>query len=117
MGASPDFGLPRHPEVNWVPGLHLIVAKRMERGSEELRLVEVQLRTTTEHRRAETVMHTGNRLGFELQDAQGPTDLVEYFRLASDVLYAETRGDRLDDGLDGRFREIREKVRPYFQGT
>jgi ppGpp synthetase/RelA/SpoT-type nucleotidyltranferase len=97
--------------------LHLIVAKPAARGSKEQRLVEVQLRNVTEHSWAETVMHTGNRLRSPLQDGQGPAELLEYFRLASDVIYSRDRGLAVDPEFDERFREIREQVRPYFQGS
>jgi ppGpp synthetase/RelA/SpoT-type nucleotidyltranferase len=108
----------RHtPRPTGYRGLHIIVSKRRASDSDEQRLVEIQLRTTTEHRWAETVMHTGNRLGYSLQDAQGPPELVEYFRLASDVLYAASRAENVDPDLDAQFEEVREKVRPFFERT
>ncbi len=103
------------PRPTGYRGLHIIVSKRRETGSDELRLVEIQLRTETEHRWAETVMHTGNRLGHSLQDAQGPPELVEYFRLASNVLYAGSRDEPVDVDLDAQFSKIRARVRPYFE--
>lgn len=107
----------RTPRSTGYRGLHLIVAKRRAPKDDELRLVEIQLRTMTEHRWAETVMHTGNRLTFGLQDGQGPPELVEYFRLASDVLYAADNEEDLGRDLGQRFSEVREQVRTYFERT
>jgi hypothetical protein len=107
----------REPRDTGYRGLHLMVEKRRAPRSDEQRVLEIQLRTLTEHRWAETVMQTGNRLGHDLRDGQGPAELVEYFRLASDVLYAEDYGEPLDADLRGRFRDVREQVRPYFERT
>lgn len=58
---------------------HLIIAR-------EGRLVEIQLRTTEQHRWAEIVASTGERLDCALKDGEGPAELVGYFRAASDML-------------------------------
>ncbi len=93
--------------------LHVMVAKR-DRISDEDRTVEIQLRTLDEHRWAETVMATGNRHGYALRDGEGPPELVEYFRMASDVLWLKGRGQRADSAFVERFEDLREQVRPYF---
>jgi ppGpp synthetase/RelA/SpoT-type nucleotidyltranferase len=94
-------------------GLHLMVKKRDNLTGHD-REVEIQLRTIPQHRWAQAVMATGNRLGYALQDGDGPDELCEYFRMASDLLYAQERGALLDPATRARFHELREQVRPYF---
>ena len=53
---------------------------------------ELQIRTRRQHGWAEAVERAANRTGFKLKDGEGPEELVEFFRNASDCL-AE-----LDDG-------------------
>lgn len=86
---------------------HLIVVKRERR-------VEIQLRTTQQHRWAEIVAGTGERLGYALKDGHGPADLLEYFRMASDMLWLREQGRRMSPPQRKRFAELREAVRPYF---
>jgi ppGpp synthetase/RelA/SpoT-type nucleotidyltranferase len=93
--------------------LHLMVAKRDQLSGED-RVVEIQLRTETEHRWSQVIMAAGERLGYSLRDGDGPADLLEYFRLASDVLAAGDAGQSIGEDLAGRFIAIREKVGHYF---
>lgn len=93
--------------------LHLMVAKRDQLSGED-RIVEIQLRTATEHRWSQVIMATGERLGYSLRDGDGPDDLLEYFRLASDVLAAGDAGEAIGDDLAERFIGSREKVSHYF---
>lgn len=96
--------------------LHVMVAKR-DRISGQDRTVEIQLRTLDEHRWAETVMATGNRLGYPVRDGTGPPELIEYFRMASDVLWLKAQGTSIDPSFAKRFEALREQVRPYFLRT
>jgi len=93
--------------------LHLMVAKRDQLSGED-RIVEIQLRTETEHRWSQVIMATGEQLGYSLRDGDGPADLLEYFRLASDVLALIDRDVPADEDLRERFEAAREQVRPYF---
>lgn len=86
---------------------HIIVMKRDRR-------VEVQLRTTEQHRWAEIVAGTGERLGYGLKDGRGPAELLEYFRVASDMLWLQEQGRRMSPTQRVRFSELREAVRPHF---
>jgi putative GTP pyrophosphokinase len=86
---------------------HLIVLRRERR-------VEIQLRTPEQHRWAEIVAGTGERLGYALKDGGGPADLVEYFRMASDLLWLQEQGQQTTDAQRRRFAEIRDAVLPYF---
>jgi ppGpp synthetase/RelA/SpoT-type nucleotidyltranferase len=86
---------------------HLIVLRRDRR-------VEIQLRTAEQHRWAEIVAATGERLGYALKDGGGPADLLEYFRMASDMLWLVEQGQQPSAIQRKAFVEIRETVRPYF---
>src|SRR5204863_8123212 len=59
-------------------GLHVIVVRRD-------RFVEVQLRTGGQHYWAENVERTSSWTGYNLKDGEGPADLSEYFKDASDL--------------------------------
>jgi hypothetical protein len=59
--------------------LHLIVKR------DGLQL-EVQLRTRRQHGWAEAVERVANRTGYRLKDGEGPSDLIRYFKTASDCL-------------------------------
>jgi hypothetical protein len=60
------------------------------------------------------VSRTENRLEVPLRDGDGPPEIVEYFRAASDLLAAEEGEFELDPGFADRFDDLREQVRPYF---
>lgn len=78
------------------------------------RLVEVQLRTGRQHNWAEAVERTANRTRHDLKDGQGPADLLEYFRIASDLFWALDNGTEPDGGLTEEFENLREQVKPHF---
>lgn len=103
------------PRDSGYRALHLIVKKEDRQISGDQRLVEIQLRTENEHRWAEAVARTGSRLGYALQDGDGPPELLLYFRMASDVLWLQARGESGDSDFRRRFGAVREQVRPYFQ--
>ncbi|HTT96319.1 MAG TPA: RelA/SpoT domain-containing protein [Solirubrobacterales bacterium] len=94
--------------------LHVMVAKH-DTISDQDRVVEIQLRTEQQQRWAEVVSQTEDRLGFALRDGDGPTELVDYFRMASDVLAAGD-GDipPLTVDFARRFDERRRQVARYF---
>jgi hypothetical protein len=48
------------------------------------------------------------------RDGDGPTELVEYFRAASDLLAAQEGEFELDDDFADRFEDLREQAQPYF---
>jgi ppGpp synthetase/RelA/SpoT-type nucleotidyltranferase len=88
-------------------GLHLMVVKRE-------RIVEIQLRSSSQHDWAEVVAATGSRLGYPLKDGIGPPELVQYFKMASNLLRLQELGQAADEGLTEIFQKLREEVRPYF---
>jgi ppGpp synthetase/RelA/SpoT-type nucleotidyltranferase len=93
--------------------LHVMVEKR-DQISEQMRVVEIQLRTSSQQRWAEVVSQTEDRLEVPLRDGDGPTELVEYFRAASDLLAAQEGEFELDDDFADRFNDLREQAQPYF---
>jgi ppGpp synthetase/RelA/SpoT-type nucleotidyltranferase len=88
-------------------GLHLIVVRREK-------FVEVQLRTWGQHNWAEQVERVASRTRENLKDGEGPADLLEYFKVASDLTWQLESGHRLDPDLQDRLIELRTSVRPYF---
>lgn len=108
--------------VDWRPegrpgsgyrALHVMV-KKHDPISDDMRVVEIQLRTESQQRWAEVVSQTEDRLEAPLRDGDGPPELVEYFRAASDLLASQTEGFVLPDGFADTFGSLREQVRPYF---
>lgn len=93
--------------------LHLMVAKRDQLSGED-RIVEIQLRTEAEHRWSQVIMAAGEQLGYSLRDGDGPADLLDYFKLASEVLALIDQDTPADKDLRERFAAAREQVRPYF---
>jgi GTP pyrophosphokinase len=88
--------------------LHYVVVRR---GL----LIEVQLRTKMQHEWAEIVERTASRLAYDLKDGQGPDELIEYFRVASDIRWLMETGRTPDEGLIAELDELRTRVRKYFQ--
>jgi ppGpp synthetase/RelA/SpoT-type nucleotidyltranferase len=90
---------------------HLVVAKNG-------RLIEVQLRTATQHRWAELIEIVDRRNpGIGLKGGSGPADLVEYYRLGSELLAADERGEPAEPATVARFRELHEQVAGYHGPT
>jgi putative GTP pyrophosphokinase len=88
--------------------LHVIVIR-------DGRRIEIQLRDPREHEWAVAVERTGARLGIGLKEGEGPDDLKEYFRLASQGMYLESIGEPPDATFGERFAAIREQVAPHFR--
>jgi putative GTP pyrophosphokinase len=87
--------------------LHYVVVRQK-------RLIEIQLRTQGQHRWSETVERTASRLSFDLKDGQGPPELIQYFRAASDLIALQDIGADVEESLMDEFETLREQVRPYF---
>lgn len=90
-------------------GLHIIVQRRE-------RFVEIQLRTPGQQNWAEIVERTSSRLGFALKDGEGPVELLEYFEVASALIWQVESGAAPNEELQRRLGALREPVRPYFEG-
>lgn len=80
-------------------------------------VVEIQLRTPRQHQWAVAVENATVHTGFRLKDNEGPEELLRYFRQASLALALEDNGQTVDKKLEEEFAELRELVRPYFEGT
>ncbi len=93
--------------------LHLMVPKRDDLSGEE-RIIELQLRTKTEHRWSQVIMATGERLGYSLRDGYGPPDLLLYFKLAAEILAIRDTGAEPERDLRKRFIAARREASPYF---
>jgi ppGpp synthetase/RelA/SpoT-type nucleotidyltranferase len=75
--------------------------------------VEIQLRTPRQHEWAEAVERTGLRTRHDLEDGEGPKDLLRYFALAAHGIALAESGEVPDDDFWTEFRALREQVRPY----
>ena len=94
--------------------LHVMVEKR-DQISDQMRVVEIQLRTSSQQRWAEVVSQTEDRLEVPLRDGDGPTELVEYFRAASDLPGGSGRRvSSLDNDFADRFEDLRKQAQPHF---
>ncbi len=78
-------------------------------------LIEVQLRTPSQHEWALQIERTGSRLDLpHLKDGDGPKELVRYFELASYFLGIQDTGEAADESLNAEFRQLRGEVLGYF---
>lgn len=96
------------PSESGYRGLHFIVIR-------DGRRIEVQLRDPREQEWAVAVERTGARLGLGLKEGEGPSELKEYFRLASLGMYRDAAGLGNDNAFNMEFDAARNAVRPYFR--
>lgn len=95
------------PAESGYRAVHIIVVR-------DGRLIEIQLRDPREHEWALAVERTGSRLGIGLKEGEGPADLREYFKLASEGMYTERSGQP-DPAFQRAFDAARERAVPYFR--
>ncbi len=79
------------------------------------RLIEIQLRDPREHEWAVAVERAGARLGVPLKEGEGPDDLREVFRLASQGMYMEANGEYPTPEFTQEFDAARLRALPYLQ--
>jgi hypothetical protein len=79
------------------------------------RMIEIQLRDPKEHEWALAVERTGSRLGIGLKEGQGPADLREYFRLASEGMYMERTNQVPEQAFLDAWAAARQSAIPYFR--
>ena len=96
------------PAESGYRALHIVV----ERDS---RLIEIQLRTPNQHGWAEVIERTDRRTGLDMKSGEGPSDLIEYFRIAADGLAAEDAGERPSPGLLRDFNRARSRILHYLE--
>lgn len=102
-GGDPDTGY---------RAVHLVV-KRTPPGTETSCLVEVQLRTRGQHLWAERVERVAARTGEPLKDGAGPPELLDYFRVMSQVIASIEAGAVPDASLVERYALLHRAVTPY----
>ena len=96
------------PAPSGYRALHVVVER-------DGRLIEIQLRTPSQHEWAEAIERTDKRLGrFDLKSGRGPRVLLEYFRLAADGLAMEEAGQTPDLAFMRDFERARDAARPFF---
>jgi ppGpp synthetase/RelA/SpoT-type nucleotidyltranferase len=81
---------------------------------ENLRRVEIQLRTPGQNVWADTVEKWSDRLGYDLKNGDGPRELVHYFEMAAYRIACEERGETVEPDFGRRFDAARAEVRHYF---
>lgn len=74
------------------------------------RYIEVQLRTQGQQQWADAVENADSRLGLNLKDGTGPTEMVEYFALAGEVIFLREYGKGVPSLVQTRFEEARRAV-------
>lgn len=77
--------------------------------------VELQIRTRRQHGWAEAVERAANRTEYKLKDGDGPAELVEFFRVASDCLADLDDGRRADPSKLEAFRDGYRLLPSYFR--
>lgn len=103
-----DYDYMAHPKPHsGYRAYHLVVLKNEH-------LIEVQLRTNAQHRWAELIEVVDRRNPeLNLKGGSAPANLVEYYRLGSELLAADERGESADVAAVERFRQLHEEVAGY----
>lgn len=83
-----------HPQETGYRGVHLYTTR-------DERQIEVQLRTIGQHEWAQNVERIALVTGWPLKDGEGPDSVLEFFRLAGEIIAAQERGE---DALPPRAR-------------
>lgn len=108
FGVKQEYDYVLHPRSSGYRAIHLV----HERNG---RLIEIQLRSAKQHHWAEVVEKAEEITGFALKDEQGPRELLEYFRVAAEILALEESGEPVDTGLVEQIGDLRERIRPYYR--
>jgi (p)ppGpp synthase/HD superfamily hydrolase len=77
------------------------------------RAIEVQLRTRGQQEWAEAAEAADARLGLRgvnLKDSEGPTEMIDYFRIAGELIYRREYGLPVPSDLNDRFQTARQAV-------
>ncbi|MEX0868214.1 MAG: RelA/SpoT domain-containing protein [Nitriliruptoraceae bacterium] len=76
------------PAESGYRGVH-VIAKTYDRPNDTMRFVEIQLRTRVQHDWAVGVEDLGKRYGYAFKQSEGPAEVLDYLRVASQVFEAE----------------------------
>lgn len=81
------------------------------------RLIEVQLRTQTQHEWAYTVESVTSRFGLDVKAGGGPAPVRDWFAAVSEAMALEEHGQPVGTELLHRVYTLREAAQPYLQGV
>ncbi|HET9592044.1 MAG TPA: RelA/SpoT domain-containing protein [Solirubrobacterales bacterium] len=80
-------------------------------------LIEIQLRTISQHAWAELIEGTDRRTDVGLKADRAPDDITEYYRLGSNLLAQADEGASRDPDTLRRFQELHEQVQRKLRRT
>ena len=95
------------PKVTGYRAVHVVV---INQG----RLIEVQLRTESQHEWAVAVERASARLREGVKFGVGPPDLIRFFKMAAEGIALTETGQEVDEGFWRDFQNLRERVGQYF---
>ena len=81
----------------------------------EERLVETQVRTTAQHDWAVAAERAEQITGYPLKFGEAPADLLDYFRVASQLFALQEAGADADADLVEELAELRQRIRRYYR--
>lgn len=94
------------PKSTGYRGVHVMVWR------DDVRL-EAQLRTPFQQEWADAVEGWAGRLREPLKDGRGPDEVLEWLRVAADMMALDEAGERIDDALEARFLAAQRGMRDY----
>lgn len=109
-GASPFEQDSRGPKGSGYRAIHLV-----HRVDEHL--LETQVRTVVQHGWAVAVERAEQITGFALKFGDAPSELLDYFRVASMIHALQERSVDVDADLTRELAELRERIRRYYRGN
>jgi ppGpp synthetase/RelA/SpoT-type nucleotidyltranferase len=95
------------PKEDGYRGVHLVVEYHGKK-------VEVQLRTEVQHEWAFTVERLGGRIGKDLKSGLGPAEVRAFFKVVSEAMAMDERGEAVPAELTEKIRQARERAAPFF---
>ena len=101
-----DRDYAREPKDDGYRSTHLIVRRAEFK-------IELQLRTPDQNLWAQSVEEDTRSLGLGLKFGSGPPELLEYYRLASELIAMREAGIRPDEDFLGKLRLAHEQSRRY----
>ncbi len=97
----------RVPKPDGYRARHIIVRR-------ENRLIEIQLRTPTQHEWAEAVERAAGQTGHNVKDGEAPRELLAYFECAARFLAVQEQGGPVDDALIAELDELHAETAHYW---
>jgi ppGpp synthetase/RelA/SpoT-type nucleotidyltranferase len=97
------------PRESGYRGVHVVVIY-------DGKLIEVQLRTKVMHEWAIAVERLSGRTGINLKGVEGPSEIQEFFSLASALMAIDEAGETADPDMLKRMTELRENAIEFLSG-